>query len=347
MKKKPDVETEMRSLLPEEVQECAQKLAGLVVKRRHLKAKAKADAKAIKADIEEVEEEIERLSQVVITQQEEVPMQRQMTLAEIEDQRRHELSIGEFNRETNVFDLGKPEDAAPVADPIAAFGDVVEAADDADELMEGERPWPYPEIRVSRELIEDGSPMDKSSSVMLIQEGKLRKPFEYEGQLWVELGSVSQNLRTISRDCYVVLRRDDYEGPVPMFYKEVDRDRGHRRIGYVGMKGVYKKQEYVIVDGPFTFLPNDEAASMASPEMASTPEPDPLDLVPDDKHGRNWSSLSDLELGEWKARLLKYQKLTGLAPDLQTENAAMLERVEATIRNRDAAWSKADAAGGD
>lgn len=117
-KKKSEVDTEMRSLLAEEVQEAAQKLAGLVEKRRHLKAKAKADAKAIKAEIEEAEEEIERLSRVVITQQEEVAVHRidpQMTLAEIEDRRRHEVSIEQFNQETHAFDLGKQEEAAEAA----------------------------------------------------------------------------------------------------------------------------------------------------------------------------------------------------------------------------------------
>jgi hypothetical protein len=419
-KKKPEIETEMRSLLPEEVQECSQQLAALVEERKAIKRRQKEGARGFKQQLESNEEEQERLSRMIITQQEELPIKRQMTLAEIEDQRRHEMSIEEFQRETDAFDLGKETPAASIAEN----GDVVETStgdEEEEQLMDGERRWPYPEIRVSRKFIEDGGPMDKSSSIMLIMEGKLHKPFDYDGKLWVELGSVSQNLRTLSRDCYVAVRREDYEGPEPKFYEEFDRDGSRRRVGYVGIRGIYKKQEYVIIDGPFTFLPDDVASSTTSPEAASTPEPaatkrangskkkrltihdlakqmehmgpvsrgdlhvlgyrestiesavihklikihtkglashgdtfvlasadDPLDLVPDDKHGRSWRDLSDMELDKWK------EKLTG-----QKSNDRLREihgaqkcngwysRVWAIWRERDAAWQKADAAGGD
>jgi hypothetical protein len=406
-KKKTEIETLLRSAQPEEVAEWSQQLAGLIEERKAIKRRAKESARTFKQQLEANEEEQERLSRMIITRQEEVPLKRQMTLAEIEDQRRHELSIEEFQRESGETLLRKDEQTP---EPIADSGDVVEAAtrdDDEEELPEGERRWPYPEIRVSREFIEDNGPMDKSSSVMQIEEGKLRKPFEYEEKLWVELGSVSQHLRTLSRDCYVVVRREDYEGPEPMFYRDVSE----RGVGYVGIKGVHKKQVYVIVDGPFTFLPDDaEESTMTSPEMASSqkllpntirdldsvphdpqkrkwselsdeelitwsrelgnmkgetakewlkrvnseqqiragaPESDPLDLVPDDKHGRTWRDLSDVELVQWRDRLTRMIDTAKHDGETDEQSELRFKRVRAEIARRDEAWSKADSATAD
>ena len=97
-KKKPEIETDLRSLLPEEVHECSLRLAGLIEAHKSIKQKAKVAARDFKTQLEANEEEQERLSRMIITQQEEVPVKRQMTLAEIEDQRRHELSLEQFKQ---------------------------------------------------------------------------------------------------------------------------------------------------------------------------------------------------------------------------------------------------------
>ncbi len=106
-KKKPEIETGLRAAQPEEVAEWSQHLAGLIEERVSIKAKAKASARDFKMQLEANEEECERLSRMIITQQEEVPVKRQMTLAEIEDRARHELSLEEFKRESEAFDASR------------------------------------------------------------------------------------------------------------------------------------------------------------------------------------------------------------------------------------------------
>lgn len=115
-KRKPEIETELRAAQPEEVLEWSRQLAGLTEENKAIRAKAKAAAREFKAQLEANEGERERLSRMIITQQEEVPVKRQMTLAEIEDRRRHELSLEAFRRESEAFDRGgdteRPTDAA-------------------------------------------------------------------------------------------------------------------------------------------------------------------------------------------------------------------------------------------
>jgi hypothetical protein len=116
-KKNSEIETELRSMQPEEVQECAQRLAGLIEERKTIKRKQKESARDFKQQLQANEEEQERLSRMIITQQEEVPLHRQMSLAELEDQRRHELSLEEFKSESAAFEAGKD---APGESGIAA-----------------------------------------------------------------------------------------------------------------------------------------------------------------------------------------------------------------------------------
>lgn len=312
-KNKANPETESRSLLPEEVQECSQKLAGLIEERRTIKRKQKESARAFKQQVDANEEEQERLSRMIITQQEEVPMQRQMTLAEIEDRRRHEVSIDEFNSETNAFNLGNSN------------GD-----------------HSSPELTSAAPTKPDGN---------TIEGGLYRALHRYQGgeKRWQKLrdsGASDAELKAAIGDVFGLgggnsgpdMKSIAYKGgKQPAFY--FDKHSAHGEPTLKGKALIEKAREVLAI-------PQRNGTKQPAPEpIAETGdvvEADPLDLVPDDKHKRNWSSLSDPELEKWKDRLLKYQALSGLAPDLQAENAAMLERVEAEIRRRDEAWSKAE-----
>ncbi|HEX8090024.1 MAG TPA: hypothetical protein VF762_14280, partial [Blastocatellia bacterium] len=82
-------------------------------------------------------------------------------------------------------------------------------------------------------------------------------------------------------------------------------------------------------------------------DMSDVVETDPLDLVPDDPHKRDWSSLSDVELVQWRDRLTRMLDTAKHDGETDEESELRFKRVRAEIRRRDEAWSKADAKGAD
>ncbi|MGA9769561.1 MAG: hypothetical protein WBV94_11005, partial [Blastocatellia bacterium] len=144
-KKKLESETEMKALLPEQVKALPPVLAGLVEEHESIRKKAKESAREFRRQLEANEEELARLARMIITQQEEVPVRRQMTLEEIADRRRHEESIAEFERETGAFKLGRQtQDAAATADEASSPEDspVSGSPDTADDMAQS---WDAPD----------------------------------------------------------------------------------------------------------------------------------------------------------------------------------------------------------
>jgi hypothetical protein len=275
-KNKSAPETESRSLLPHEREEYSNLLASTIQRKRDVKRKAKESARDFKRQIEECEEEELRLSNAIITGVEEVPLKRQMTLADIEDQRRHELSITDFEREIGEALLRKDGDLAST-----------EAASTA-ELKQG-----------------------KGSKKKRLTIHDLAKQIE-------NMGPVSRG------DLHVLGYRES----------TIESAVIHKLI-VLSEKGLAHHDDKFVAAGSIA-------------ESSDVVETDPLDLVPDDKHGRTWGSLSDVELAQWRKKLENKSSLADLLTDGRDKEAATyLERVQAEISRRDDAWRKADSASAD
>ncbi|MGA9767937.1 MAG: hypothetical protein WBV94_02785 [Blastocatellia bacterium] len=531
-KKKPEIETDLRAAQPEEVAEWSQQLAGHIEARKAIKAKAKASARDFKMQLEANEEECERLSRMIITQQEEVPVKRQMTLAEIEDRARHELSLEEFKQESEAFkgngDHSSLELASSPELSSLSYDELVEMESELESIKPDARSADWLErINALRdeinrrienlEVFPDASPELASKDLEApdgntIEGGLYRALHRYHGgeEGWQKLrksGATDTELKAVIGDvfglggggCGPDMKSIAYKGgKKPAFYfdkhsaqgkptlegkaliekarevlgipqptakaepaiagiddaeaeemyraydrmkmqmiglqekarnprdddesryisKMIEETRDglieterdwtafvaankeraeaiHRKVS--GEHEVFNRErmqkmvkeimankklsfealarfgyEYEFVleaetaglihrktnlsnfeAGPMPPKKSKPKASPAAPALdpiaqnGDVVETDPFYLVPDDKHKRNWLSLSDLELSEWKARLSRMIKTAKHDQVDDPESEERLKRVEAAIRSRDAAWSKADAAGGE
>jgi hypothetical protein len=352
-KKKAEIETGLRSAQPEEVAEWSQRLAGLIEERVSIKRKQKEAARNYKQMLEANEEEQERLSRMIITQQEEVPVKRQMTLEEMEDRRRHEMSLEQFKRESEEG-KSKGEQASPeiASTPQPGVCRVCGCSDDRPCYGADDEScvWARGENQTlcticqaqaaSPEAASDPGPMAETGGTSLITLATVDDLIlQFEKRRAIPTIEIYHGHSSYNFVMEATTRKLIKE------HENVSGDGYEIRLTNAG-KAELKK---LVEAQKKKRKPKSASASVPEPivESSDDGEADPLDLVPDDKQKRNWSSLSDRELGEWNARLSRMVKTAAHDHEVDAESEARLKRVIAVMEGRDAAWLKADAAGGD
>ena len=111
--------------------------------------------------------------------------------------------------------------------------------------------------------LNDQGDISKSYSADLIDNGRIRKPFRYNGQLYVCTSSVSgfypHGIR--EAEAYRLLLAALFDGPTTDLHTKVGRDNGASARSdpngfYHGITVDKQGQQYVLTGPPLTFLPN-------------------------------------------------------------------------------------------
>ncbi len=125
-----------------------------------------------------------------------------------------------------------------------------------------------PELR-NREIIvdpirlADREDISNSYSADLINNGRIRKPFRYNGQLYTTTSTISGMYTGSIRkaEAYRLVLPTLFEGRITEFRTKIDRDNGNSARSdpngfYHGISITYQSQQYVLAGPPLTFLPN-------------------------------------------------------------------------------------------
>lgn len=107
------------------------------------------------------------------------------------------------------------------------------------------------EITMERARLEAGGDIGDSASAAEIIEGKIRKPFEFRGRLWVSTGGCSSGAEgVISTSAYQVVPKAEYKGDV-FSYGQMESG-----TGYAGVMVAFNKEEFVLAAPKITFVPD-------------------------------------------------------------------------------------------
>jgi hypothetical protein len=125
-----------------------------------------------------------------------------------------------------------------------------------------------PQLR-SRELIVDAirladrGDISNSYSANLINNGNIRKPFRYRGQLYTTTSTISGMYPDSIRkaEAYRLVLAVLFDGQISELRTKIDHDNGNSARSdpngfYHGIPITYQSQQYVLAGPPVTFLPN-------------------------------------------------------------------------------------------
>lgn len=109
----------------------------------------------------------------------------------------------------------------------------------------------------------DRGDISNSYSADLINNGKIRKPFPYNGQLYTTTSTNSGIYPDSIRQAqaYRLVLATLFEGEITGFRRKIDRDNGRSARSdpngfYHGIPITYQTRQYVLAGPPLTFLPN-------------------------------------------------------------------------------------------
>jgi len=138
-------------------------------------------------------------------------------------------------------------------------------------------------VYVSEEMIAKGGLIDLAGSTMLLSAGKCARPFEYEGEFYIGDGACWEGEKCLSRSAWKVVPAAEYGG-LTRTYDEAydDHDPAEGPLSCIGVRVRYNREEYIIVDGLFTFAPiaensiSNEIQKSAIPSLDSTSSNDEI-----------------------------------------------------------------------
>ena len=125
-----------------------------------------------------------------------------------------------------------------------------------------------PELRDRQVLVDpirlaDRGDITNSYSADLINNGRIRKPFRYNGQLYTTTSTMSGIYTGSIRkaEAYRLVPLTLFEGRITEFRTKVDRDNANSTRSdpngfYHGIPITYQNEHYVLAGPPLTFLPN-------------------------------------------------------------------------------------------
>lgn len=119
------------------------------------------------------------------------------------------------------------------------------------------------EVVVDPLRLADRGDISNSYSADLINNGRIRKPFHYNGQLYTTTSTISGIYPDSIRQAqaYRLVLATLFEGQITDFRRKIDHDNGSSARSdpngfYHGIPITYQTREYVLAGPPLTFLPN-------------------------------------------------------------------------------------------
>lgn len=112
-----------------------------------------------------------------------------------------------------------------------------------------------------------------SYSAMEIMQNKIKRPFEFEGELYICIGSISSGVDGYSQVSAVrVVPADGHEGK-PITYQKAFRNApGWEGLGYYGIKVSHKGDDYVMAYPKVVFVPDPIAQHLDHIDTTKTAE---------------------------------------------------------------------------
>jgi hypothetical protein len=144
-----------------------------------------------------------------------------------------------------------------IHDGLAATASTLNHVQDGDPEL-GNR-----EVIVDPIRLADHGDISNSYSADLINNGRIRKPFRYDGQLYTTTSTISGMYPDSIRkaEAYRLVLVTLFDGPITDFRTKIDRDNGSSARSdpngfYHGIPITYQSQHYVLTGPALNFLPN-------------------------------------------------------------------------------------------
>lgn len=125
------------------------------------------------------------------------------------------------------------------------------------------KPGNSPEVFVDPIRLTDRGDISSSYSADVIDKGRIRKPFRYNGQLYTTTSTLSGMYPHSIRqaEAYTLVLATLFEGQITDFHTKIHHDIGRSARSdpngfYHGIAITHQSRQYVLAGPPLTFLPN-------------------------------------------------------------------------------------------
>jgi hypothetical protein len=119
------------------------------------------------------------------------------------------------------------------------------------------------EVLVDPIRLGDRGDISNCCSADLIDNGRIRKPFRYNGKLYITTSTITGKYPDCIRtaQAYRLVVATLFDGQIIEFRTKIDRDNGNAARSdpngfYHAIPITYQSQQYVLAGPPLTFLPN-------------------------------------------------------------------------------------------
>jgi hypothetical protein len=150
----------------------------------------------------------------------------------------------QINYSQTSFDFSNPDDLNIATTTLA--------------IHDGPKPFSR-EVIIDPICLDDRGDVSNSYSADVITNGRIRKPFRYDGQLYATTSQAYGTYR--HAEAYRLVLPTLFDGQITDYHTKIDNDHGSAARSdpngfYHGIRVTHQSRQYVLAGPPFTFLPN-------------------------------------------------------------------------------------------